>query len=195
MMERVEYKVHSQNRARPPTGTNPASLMKFLMRAVVMATLLFGAGCSLDATPATPPAANRVLFNEQVYPVLLRDCGFPECHGSLSSAEARFFRVYGPGRSRLRQPETDRILADDNPLLPVTQEELDRSFERARSMLAGADDAASTLLVRKPLAVDVGGASHMGRTALGTDVYASTDDPGYQILLSWAQTAYPGSGP
>ena len=164
--------------------------MNLPMRAVLIATLLLGVGCSLDASPATPPAANRVLFNEQVYPVLLRDCGFPQCHGSLSVDEARFFRVYGPGRSRLPDGSSD-----DDPLLPVTQAEIDFSFERARSMLAGADDAASTLLVRKPLAVDAGGSSHMGRTALGSDVYDSVDDEGYQILLQFAATAYPGSTP
>lgn len=165
--------------------------MKLPMRAVVMASLLLGAGCSLDASPATPPTANRLAFNEQVYPVLLRDCGFPECHGSLSLEEARFFRVYGPGRSRAGPPEQ----ADEDPLAPVTDAELDLTFARARSMLAGADSAADTLLVRKPLAVDAGGSSHMGRTSLGTDVYENTDARGYQILLSWAQTAYPESGP
>ena len=73
-----------------------------------------------------------------VYPVLLRDCAFSECHGS----EERFFRIYGPGRARL--------LPDAVPDDPPTQDELILSYDRARSMLAGPtyEDA---LLLRKPL--------------------------------------------
>lgn len=159
--------------------------MKYPMRAVVLATVLFGVGCALDAPAADPPVANRTMFDNQVYSLLLADCGFPECHGALSMEEARFFRVYGPGRSR--------YLESTEVLDPVTETEMDFTYARARSMLAGASSAEETLLVRKPLAVDAGGAPHMGRTAFGSDVYSDTDAGGYELLLMWAETAtYPG---
>ncbi len=154
--------------------------------ALVVASLLLG-GCVLAGGEGEPPATNRTDFNDEVYPVLLRDCGFPECHGALSADEARFFRVYGPGRSRL-DPATD-------PLAPYTPEEREFTYERARSMLASATRAEDTLLVRKPLAVEAGGAAHRGRGESGEDVYLTTDAPGYQALLRWAETAYPPGAP
>src|ERR1700755_2646142 len=41
-------------------------------------------------------------FTNDVIPVLLRDCGFQACHGSPE----RFFRVWGPGRTRYPVPGT-----------------------------------------------------------------------------------------
>jgi hypothetical protein len=110
-----------------------------------------------------------------VYPILVRDCGFPACHGSAD----RFFRVFGPGRTRLDEATT--ITA------PATAAELDATYDRARSMLSGAASAESSLLVRKPLEVDLGGAPHMGVDQHGRDVYATTEAGGYVALLEWAR--------
>ena len=74
------------------------------------------AGCAFDA-PADPPAPSAVVFENEVYPILLRDCGFPDCHGSRE----RFFRVFGPNRMRMNDDLT--ALDDPTPL----------SIERARS--------------------------------------------------------------
>ncbi|MGE0792121.1 MAG: hypothetical protein AB7S26_40990 [Sandaracinaceae bacterium] len=171
---------------RPPrVGIERARWHGVSMRALAVSIVALASGC-IAPTPAAPPPVSRNQFDAQVYPVLLRDCGFPECHGALTRDEARFFRIYGPGRSRL-DPEAD-------PLDPYTEEEQDRTFERARSMLTDADRAEDTLLVRKPLSVSEGGAPHMGRTAMGADVYADTEAEGYQVLLRWARTAYPEGG-
>lgn len=149
--------------------------------ASLLAVLL--AGCAnTPGGPAHPPEPDRAFFDEQIYPLLLRDCAFPECHASRD----RFFRVFGPGRARL-SPDTS-ITA------PPTEEEIEEAYQRARSMLAGAATADRTLLVRKPLEVDRGGAPHMGIDHLGRDIYSSTDDAGYRLLLEWAATALPRGG-
>jgi len=148
------------------------------MRLVPLLVLL-AAGCALDAPPANPPIPDRATFEADVYPVLMRDCGFPDCHGNRD----RFFRVYGLGRLRL-EPEG---LID----APLQNAEMNESYERARSMLGSARRAEDTLLVRKPLEIDQGGAPHLGIDAYGQDVYGSTEDPSYQVLLTWARTALP----
>ncbi|MET0386417.1 MAG: hypothetical protein ABW321_10685 [Polyangiales bacterium] len=124
---------------------------------------------------ATPDAA---LFVDEVYPVLLRDCGFHACHGS----NERFFQVFGPGRGRL--------LADTKPLDPVTQAELDHSYERARSMIDAAAPTGS-LLLRKPLAASAGGTGHQGSDVWGRNVYDDATQPGYVTLTRWVQSTVP----
>lgn len=134
-------------------------------------------GCAAEPAPAEPPAVDRARFEAEVYPVLLRDCGFPACHGE----PARFFRVLGPGRTRL-DPATGLYAAP-------TPEEIDATFDRARSMLSGATEPAESLLVRKPLEAEAGGAAHMGRDALGRNVYASREAPGWRAIAAWAGVA------
>jgi hypothetical protein len=130
--------------------------------------------CTGETPIAEPPEVDRAAFEAEVYPVLLRDCAFPACHGN----PARFFRIYGPGRTRL-----DRR---SGTYAPPTGAELDAAFDRARSMLSGAPDPARSLLVRKPLEASAGGAAHMGTDALGRNVYASTEDPGWRAIARWA---------
>lgn len=113
-------------------------------------------------------------FQASVYPVLLRDCAFSECHG----AERRFFRVYGPGRVRL-----DPALASSDPATAV---EVQLSYERTRSMLATDARIEDSLLLRKPLELDRGGSGHDGVDALGRNVYATKADPSYVALVQWA---------
>lgn len=134
----------------------------------------FVSGFTACADPTTElklPAPDAKQFEQQVYPVLLRDCGFPACHGD----PRRFFRVFGPGRTRAR-PETD--LFD-----PPNGEEILLSYERARSMLASEDGIEHSALLRKPLHADHGGAD-----AWGHNVYRYEADSGYAAILKWAQS-------
>jgi len=142
---------------------------------VPVLTVLLLASCALEPLPADPPAPSRAVFDTVIYPILARDCGFPACHGSSD----RFFRVFGPGRARL---DEETALTD-----VVTPGELAASYDRARSMLSGASSAESSLLVRKPLEVDLGGAPHMGVDQHGRDVYSSENSQGYIALLEWAR--------
>jgi hypothetical protein len=111
-------------------------------------------------------------FKEEVLPVMLRDCGFHTCHG----AGERFFRVYGPGRARLN-PATR---AFDLP----SGDEVELSYRLALSMI-DAEHPAESLLLRKPLAVEAGGAAHLGADAFGRNVYRTVNDSGYLVLARW----------
>lgn len=160
------------------------------MRCLMLAALLPLSGCAFEAPRADPPrpdpaleAEFEALFEAEVYPILVRDCGFPECHGD----PRRFFRVYGPRRTR-QLPTT----IDDDP---ATAEEIASSFDRARSMLASAESAEDSLLLRKPLEVDQGGAPHMGIDQHGRDIFASTEHEDYRTLLAWASLAFGDDSP
>jgi len=145
--------------------------------------LLLLAGCAFEPPPADPPSPSVEGFSSEVYPVLLRDCGFPACHGD----RGRFFRVFGPGRARL--DESTPVTA------PVSDDEVMATYERARSMLASAHRAEESLLLRKPLEIDAGGAPHMGVDGHGRDVYASPDAAGYRTIFAWARPAFAEGGP
>jgi hypothetical protein len=134
--------------------------------------VLFVCACAPDPARFQLAEPSLESFANDTYPVLLRDCGFPACHGAMD----RFFRVFGPGRTRL--------LPDTDPGDPATAEEIQHSYDRARSMI-DASDPAHSLLLRKPLASDAGGAGHKGDDSLGRNVYPSTVDPNYQILRGW----------
>jgi hypothetical protein len=123
-----------------------------------------------DPVLSTP---DRMVFDAQIYPILVRDCGHSACHGS----EARFFRVVGPGHVRL-DPAT-RLAA------PVTEAELALSYNRARSMIDPGDPNRSPLLI-KSLEAAAGGADHEGADSFGRNVYRSPDDPDFQALVRWA---------
>jgi hypothetical protein len=131
-------------------------------------------GCSVDAQTLTVPAPDAAEFESTVYPLLLRDCGFPACHGN----PARFFRVFGPGRTRLA-PEMGLFE-------PATADELMHSYDRARSMLANTGDVRGSLILRKPLDESAGGGMHEGTDNWGRDVYGTSDAVGYQVLEAWA---------
>lgn len=120
------------------------------------------------------PEPDAAAFASTAYPILLRDCGFPACHGD----HGRFFQVFGPGRTRLS--------SSTMPYDPPTSEEVMLSYTRARSMLAGENGPARALLLRKPLAPEAGGAEHEGDDAWGQPVYASPEDPRFRALRDWA---------
>jgi hypothetical protein len=139
-----------------------------------LSAALLGACGPLEGDPVRIPAPDAHEFELDVYPQMLRDCGFVECHGNPS----RFFRLYGPGRTRLSP--------DALPYDPVTPDEIKHSYDRARSMLSGAASVLDSQLLRKPLSKYSGGAEHKGTDKFGSNVYATTADPGYQKLLRWA---------
>lgn len=149
------------------------------------ASVLVVFGCSTPVRPAAPPdeengpgADFRPDFEQYVYPVLARDCAFPDCHGTPD----RFFRVYAPGRVRLPAEDgTDTaIKAAPTPI------ELDEAYDRARSMLAGVSTPAQSRLVRKPLASSAGGGAHKGVDGFERNVYRNKRTVGWCAIAKWA---------
>ena len=143
----------------------------------LLAALALGACASGEEWQGAPPNADYAEFEASVYPVLLRDCAFSECHGH----EQRFFHVYGPGRSRI-----DPAL---EPTDPATAEEILATYQRAVSMLATDGDVEHSLLLSKPLEGSAGGQGHRGLDVLGRNVYASSSDPNYAVLRAWSLRA------
>ncbi len=134
------------------------------------------AGCAADPGELTLSSPDRMVFETEVYPVLLRDCGFHACHGSSE----RFFQVFGPGRGRL--------LTTTQPLAEPTPEEIDHAYARALSMI-DAKHPERSLLLRKPLSAAAGGAGHQGVDSLGRNVYSGKAEPGYATLAAWVMAA------
>ena len=141
-------------------------------------TALVTQSCAVEDTVAEPRRPDRAAFETEVYPVLLRDCGFVACHGG----EGRTLRIYGPGRTRLD--------ALDPPTAPPTTAELDATYERVVSMLATAETPDETLLLRKPLEAAAGGGAHGGVDHFGRNVYASREDASWLVLATWARSAW-----
>ncbi|MDH5673119.1 MAG: hypothetical protein OEZ06_13270 [Myxococcales bacterium] len=146
------------------------------LRLMLFWALLLLAGCAEDDGALLIAQPDRAQFEAEVYPVLLRDCGFDQCHASRE----RFFQVFGPGRARYSP--------DLRSLDPPGMAELDHSYQRARSMIDPVNPQASLLLV-KPLSVQAGGAGHQGIDSLGRDVYQFDADPSYLVLLNWVLTS------
>jgi hypothetical protein len=138
-----------------------------------VALSLLGVLASACEAPETAvvPAPDYDAFERDVYPIVLRDCGFPACHGD----EERPFRVYGPGRLRL-DPEAG---FDDE----ASSEEVWLSYQRTRSMLVSDGEVERSPLLRKVLP----GGGHQGVDALGRSVYADASDESYVILWRWAE--------
>lgn len=156
------------------------------MKTLCLALAVFlGAACAEPIEPLQFADRRFQPFQRQMYPVLLRDCGFPACHGSPE----RFFRVWGPGRTRM--PYLDELsgeMVTPDPFDSPTSEEQLASYTLALSMLEERDITQS-LLLRKPLAVEAGGAGHFGTDLYGRDVYRTTQDSGYVVLARWVLSA------
>ncbi len=166
---------------------------------LVLAACMFGA-CSLDdgasqdvlAGGGVPPHI-LASFSVEVMPVLLRDCGFHACHGSSE----RFFRVWGPGRTRYDDTKTTCRKSFAPPCYYDELDGYDRdaSLQFARSFI-DLDNPADSLLLRKPLALERGGAPHDGVDRWGRNVYRTPHDEGFLVLSRWvfayaeAQHAY-----
>lgn len=145
-------------------------------RLAVVMFFVIGA-CAPDSSVLYVPEPDAQEFAATVYPLLLRDCAFPACHGH----RARFFRVFGPGRTRLN----GEVL----PLDPALPDEVAQTYARARSMLSNNGSVLDSLLLRKPLATSAGGAGHEGDDNWGGNVYETQDDPAYMTLKAWALEA------
>jgi hypothetical protein len=139
---------------------------------------LLPVSCASVEGEGAPAERDRASFDAQVWPILVRDCGFSECHGSSE----RFFRVVGPGHERL---DPAMRLTE-----PVTAAELLFSYDRARSMVDWNNPRLSPLL-RKPLEVSAGGSSHEGTDSYGMDVYRTAGDPNFLVLVNWVVGATP----
>jgi len=130
------------------------------------------ASCAPPEGDVAVVEADQAVFRERVYPILLRDCAFAGCHGN----HERFFAVFGPGRARLDPKRTI--------LEPPTETELALSYTRAVSMI-DPDDRHGSLLLRKPIPVEQGGAGHRGDDVWGRSVYRTVDDARYATLEAW----------
>jgi hypothetical protein len=155
--------------------------MRRLARVHLVLALLCCGACADEASEGAFARREFMQFQREVYPVLLRDCGFPDCHG----APERFLRVWGPGRSRLPGATTTPGAFD----LP-TGDELSATYSLALSMI-DAGDPARSLLLNKPLAVEAGGAGHLGVDKYGRNVYRTAQDAGYLVLARWVMSAPP----
>lgn len=152
----------------------------FMMAVIGMAL----SACTESGQQTTLPASDYNDFEGSPYTVLLRDCGFPTCHGT----QERFFRVFGPGRTRLVGSREVSAL-DQRRLQEVLQTQLS-----ADAML-NMDDLENSPILRKPLAVAAGGAGHEGVDAFGRDVYRTRQDPGYVTLRDWVLSLRPPEAP
>jgi hypothetical protein len=150
-----------------------------------VAGVLALAACATDPSISSePPVPDRAIFDTAIYPLLLRDCGFSECHG----AEHRFFQVFGPGRAHLEGHVSD-------PDLGPRERQL--SYDRARSMLvpSGGGSIQQSPLLAKPLELGAGGASHRGVDHYGRNVFQTVNDPRYVALWQWALNRAPQAPP
>lgn len=136
--------------------------------------------CQRDTVDIAALSPDQAAFAADVYPIILRDCAFPQCHGSTQ----RFYQVFGPGRVRIGPPPPDVDPAD--VLYPVQPQELSVTYERTRSMLTRTSSQEDFLLLRKALEVGAGGAGHKGTDRLGRNVYLSRQDPSWVTLRNWA---------
>lgn len=178
MIVAVETKTRARSNARP-------------WLAISIATLL-AAGCAQDVVEITGMPLQDQAFQDTVYPIILRDCGFPECHGS----DQRFYQIFGPGRVRIPpvpgdpdyvEPAPNEVPSND-VLYPARAKELRVTYERTLSMLTRTSTQQDFLLLRKPLEVAAGGAGHLGTDRLGRNVYLSQQDPSWQALKAWAES-------
>lgn len=118
--------------------------------------------------PVPLPDADYDGFVRDVQPVLV-GCANPSCHGSAD----RPLEIYAPRRHRLDPEQVHR----DTPL---TDEELERNFDRARALLVDIAAPEDSPLLHEPLAIEAGGSEHGGGVQ-----FEDRDDPGYRVLEAW----------
>lgn len=140
------------------------------MRSLVASVCLLGGCISSDVEV---PAPDYDDFRADVYPLLLRDCGFARCHGDGE----RFWAIWGPGRTRL-----DEADAPLGPLDPPSDREVWMSYQRTRAALSHDDDPLAAPLLQRPLE----GHRHGGTDAWGHNLW-TRDDPRWQLVARWAQ--------
>ena len=156
----------------------------YVFPALVACALL---GCAQQTPEQIALSPDESVFARDVYPIILRDCAFPECHGSTQ----RFYQVFGPGRVRIGPPPPDVDPTDTR--YPVQDVELHVTYERTRSMLTRTSPNEDFLLLRKALDVGAGGAGHKGSDRLGRNVYLSKQDPSWLAIRAWALSSPTGT--
>jgi hypothetical protein len=141
----------------------------------LLASCVALASCGDEVWNGQAPAPDAQTFATQVYPVMLRDCAFNDCHGG----PARFLQLFGPGRTRL-DPMS-------KPEDPPTDMEIAVSYQRALSMLVveAGEPLTEAQLLKKPLERKAGGVAHKGVDARGRNVYQTKEDPSYRVLVQW----------
>lgn len=154
---------------------------------VIASSILYTSamGCQGDGSwSGNLGTADRAMFDSEVYPILMRDCAYNNCHG----APQRYFRVWGPGRAQLEDATDGDVSVED--------QEKAASYQRALSMLFtdGSRPITESPLLLKPLEVSKGGAAHGGADVFGRNVYRSRIHPAYLVLSRWALSGGPGIG-
>lgn len=152
------------------------------MRRSLPALLLLAtaiSACSGDLVKSDPlPELDAAYFRCRVQPVLAKDCGQLACHGDAR----RYLKVYSRNRLRDGGTEAERNAA-------FRDAERAANFANARAF-TDVRSPAKSLLLLKPLDEAAGGYFHRGAEIFGGgDVFASTEDPDYQVLLQWIDGA------
>ena len=134
--------------------------------------------CLAACAPAPPgpqplPRGDLDTFRASVQPVLDARCADPSCHGRAE----RPLSLFSPGRRR-RDPDVTftRTPLDDDEL--AANARVLAAF--ALEPLLSGEPVDACLVLRKPLAVSRGGASHEGG-----ELFGGTDDRDYQTLRDW----------
>lgn len=168
---------------RTPRHTSRLALER--ARWALVCALLLCACSNTESGSGVAPDPSYAVFKADVYPLLLRDCAFSECHGKPE----RFFQLWGPGRTRLHPRIIDNVNVTTEQLQQELEAETQRSYDRARAMLATSTDVDKSLLLRKPLEPDSGGQGHKGVDEFGRNVYRYKEDIAYVIISNWAHSA------
>ncbi|MCC6999968.1 MAG: hypothetical protein IT370_35545 [Deltaproteobacteria bacterium] len=109
----------------------------------------------------------REAFDSQVLPVLTQRCASASCHGVAPDGEARGDRVdWGQLFFRL---DRRGAIAD-----------ADQAYAATKRAINTLEAPAYSSLLRKPLAVRLGGLPHYGG-----ENFSGTEDPAYQLVRDW----------
>ncbi len=142
------------------------------------AALLSGLGCITDTGETLFLAVgDQELFELEVQPALAEGCGNPSCHGN----QQRPLELYSVHQHR---DDASLIHRDE----PLSEPELVANMQRAAAFLIEVDRAEDSPLLTKPLAPAAGGAEHEGNVQ-----FEDRQEPGYQVLHSWAQSVLAGT--
>lgn len=149
---------------------------------------LLSSTCQLPEhdTPDDGHHTTRLEFEERVVPIFERRCS-TGCHGVAQADYAAFMDnpdnavgLFWPIDPVTGRMPSDPALRDD--LWEVVTGHADDAHGDHGSRLDYDAPAEFSPLLRAPLAFDAGGTVHGS-----SEVFASTDDPDYQALLTWAQ--------
>jgi hypothetical protein len=160
--------------------------MKPQLSLFVVGLCLAAIGCEAEQPWELSEASNSApLWSgpDGAYPVLLRDCGFPACHGS----EERLFQVWGPKRHRWGNDPIDLPAEQERARIGI---ELQKTFDMAIGFV-DINDPGNSLLLRKGLDAQAGGTGHLGLDKFGRNVYRSGASSGYVALAKWAYSLRP----